>query len=199
MTAIASTRFDNSLRYRDEADPRQVQFTPAYILDPVREWLGVIDLDPCTTPDNPVDALRFYAPPADGAALPWDVDTIFVNPPYGKARERWVRRCIEAAQAGSAVALLIPAHTDTRIFALAMETATWAVFVKGRIKFGVLRPNRRQAAASHPSVLIGWGDEVSPDLAALGTPMEYVRQINRDLSLAQPEPAESQGPDGGRT
>lgn len=34
--------------------------------------------------------------------------------------------------------------------------ATSFVFIRGRVKFGVLRPNRRQVAASHPSALIGW-------------------------------------------
>jgi hypothetical protein len=94
-TARASTRFSNDLRYRDEAGPRQVQLTPRYILRPVREALGgAIDLDPCTLADNPTEAARFYYPPMDGATLSWDAERIFVNPPYGKARERWVRRCI---------------------------------------------------------------------------------------------------------
>jgi hypothetical protein len=156
-------------------------------LEPVRDWRGGIDLDPCTTPDNPTEAREFYAPPQDGAVMPWTLGSVFVNPPYGKARERWVRRCVQAAQNGSTVVLLIPAHTDTSIFHLALETATWVVFIKGRVKFGVLRPNRRQAAASHPSALIGWGDEVSPMLSALGTPMEYVRQVNRDAALRSPD------------
>lgn len=153
----AAHRFDNALRYRDEADPRQVQLTPPYILEPVRSTFGGrIGLDPCTLPDNPTDAERFYCPPQDGAALPWDSDRIYVNPPYGKARERWVRRCIVAGAEGRRVILLIPAHTDTRTFQTALESASSILFVRGRVKFGVLRPNRRQAAASHPSALIGW-------------------------------------------
>lgn len=153
----AAFRFDNALRYRLEDHPKQTAWTPRYILDPVRDLFGgVIELDPCTTPDNPVDALRFYTPPQDGAALPWDAATIFVNPPYGKARERWVDRCIEAGKAGSKVVLLIPAHTDTRIMQKALYSASSVLFLKGRVKFGVLRPNRRQVAASHPSALIAW-------------------------------------------
>ena len=152
----AADRFDNSLRYRSEDHPNQTQLTPAYILDPVRLDLGGIELDPCTMPDNPVAAERFYAPPDDGAGLSWDAASIFVNPPYGKARERWVTRCIDAADAGSRVVLLIPAHTDTRVFASIIDTASVIVFIQGRVKFGVLRPNRRQVAASHPSALIGW-------------------------------------------
>lgn len=36
------------------------------------------------------------------------------------------------------------------------------LFTKGRVKFGVLRPNRRQVAASHPSALICWNVDVEP-------------------------------------
>lgn len=153
----AADRFDNALRYRAEDHPNQTALTPGYILAPVRAALGGrIELDPCTTSDNPVDAIRFYAPPQDGATLPWDADTIYVNPPYGKARERWVQRCLEASADGRRVILLIPAHTDTRIFQAAVRSSTAFVLIRGRVKFGVLRPNRRQVAASHPSALIGW-------------------------------------------
>lgn len=157
----ASTRFSNGLRYRAEDHENQCQLTPAYVLDPVRAALGgVIELDPCTASDNPVKAERYYCPPTDGAAELWDAATIFVNPPYSKARERWVRRCIEAGRYGSRVVLLMPAATDTRIFQDAAASATAVVFIRGRVKFGVLRDNRRQAAASHPSALIGWNTDL---------------------------------------
>jgi hypothetical protein len=153
----AAHRFNNDLRYRDEDHPNQTQLTPDYVLDPVRVALGGrIELDPCTEPDNPTGAARFYSLPVDGVTQPWYAESIFVNPPYGKAREPWVRRCIQAGALGQSVVLLIPAHTDTRIFQEALRTAMEVVFIKGRVKFGILRPNRRQVAASHPSALIGW-------------------------------------------
>ena len=153
----ATHRFNNALRYRDESDPAQVAITPAYILDPVREALGgTISLDPCTEPENPTGAERFYTPPQDGGALPWDADSVYCNPPYGRARERWVDRCIRAGLDGARVVLLMPAHTDTRCFQHAARMADDVLFVRGRVKFGVLRPNRRQAAASHPSALLAW-------------------------------------------
>jgi hypothetical protein len=156
----AKHRFDNDLRYRSEKHPWQIALTPPYVLDPVRADLGGIELDPCTTETNPVGADRFYAPPQDGLALPWDARTIFCNPPYGKAREPWVRRCIDAANAGAAVILLMPAHTDTRIFHEVVASDPEILFVKGRLKFGILRPNLRQVAASHPSALFCWGAEM---------------------------------------
>lgn len=157
----ASSRFSNDLRYRDGLHPKQTHLTPEYVLDPVRDSLGGIELDPCTEPDNPIGAERFYTSEDDGLKCPWDADTIWCNPPYGKAREPWVRKCISSGELGSRVALLIPSHTDTRIFQEAMHSADTVVFVKGRVKFGVPRANGRQMAASHPSAILGWNTALS--------------------------------------
>ena len=172
MSATRFGRFaSNDIRYRDGKHPNQTQFTPEYVLDPVRIDLGgAIDVDPCTTPDNPVGARWFFTPEHDGLRYRWDAYgsdppetrslSIFVNPPYSKAREPWVKHCIEVGERGHRVILLIPAATDTRIFQKAVSTSTAVVFVKGRVKFGTLRPNRRQHAASHPSALIGWNTDL---------------------------------------
>ena len=165
----AAHRFDNDLRYRSGTHDMQRQLTPPYVLEPARQALGgLIDLDPCTEPDNPTAAAKIYTVDDDGLAQPWDAQAIYVNPPYGKAREPWVLRCVDAAAEGRSVVLLIPAHTDTRIFQKAMETASWVLLIKGRVKFGVLRQNRRQEAASHPSALIGWNADPGP-VSHLGT------------------------------
>lgn len=163
-TSVAAHRFNNDLRYRDGDHPNQRQITPPYVLEPVREALGgVIELDPCTEPDNPCGALRWFTAQENGLLKPWHAsNTIYVNPPYSKAREPWVRKCIEAACDRAKVILLMPAATDTRIFQEAMDSASEVVFIKGRVKFGVLRENRRQEAASHPSALLGWNVDLAP-------------------------------------
>lgn len=177
--SLALFRFDNELRRRPEHAAEQVHLTPDYVLDPVRAVLGGrIELDPCTTPENPVGADRFYALPDDGAAQSWDAATIFCNPPYGEARVRWARRCAEAGAAGSHVVLLIPAHTDTRIWHEAMASATSLLFIKGRVKFGVPRGNGRQVAASHPSALVAW----NVDLRQIG-------QLGTAIALQNPPPS----------
>jgi DNA N-6-adenine-methyltransferase (Dam) len=155
--------FDNELRNRADDHPNQIQLTPAYIVDAVRIALGgTIELDPCTTPENPVGAQRFYTPPQDGSLEPWDAETIFCNPPYCLARKKWVQRCLEAGLNGSAVILLIPAHTDTLPFHLAAEWATAVLFLKGRVRFGVPRPSGMgMMAATHGSALIGWNTDLA--------------------------------------
>lgn len=155
--SVAAHRFNNDLRYRDAQHPDNTQFTPGYVLDLVRDDLDIIDLDPCTTKDNPVGANRFYTPEDDGLKQSWLwTSSIFVNPPYAKAREPWVHLCMVHGALGIPVVLLIPAATDTRVFQRAAASASAIVFVRGRLKFGTLRPNRRQIAASHPSALIAW-------------------------------------------
>lgn len=155
--STASHRFNNELRYREGDHQRQRQLTPAYLLEPVRIALGgEIELDPCTESDNPTGATQYFTREDDGLQQLWRGMTIYCNPPYGKAREPWVNRCIEAAASGRKVVLLIPSHTDTRLVQRCFATATSVCFIKGRVKFGIPRSNGRQEAASHPSALFGW-------------------------------------------
>lgn len=167
-------RFDNNKRRRPDEHARQAMLTPKYVLEPVRELLGRFDVDPCTEPDNPTGANLFYCLPLDGCAMPWIGETVWCNPPYGEARDRWVDRCISEAAAGKQIVLLIPAHPDTRTFQKAVAASTSILFAKGRLKFGVLRENRRQEAASHGSALIGFNVDLSP-LSKLGVVLRIAK------------------------
>ena len=166
---VAAHRFDNAKRRRPDHHARQAMLTPPYVLEPVRELLGGIGLDPCTEPDNPTGAAKWYSLPADGCALPWDAPTVWCNPPYGEARDRWVDRCIAEGMARKVV-LLIPAHTETRTFQRALKACTSVLLVQARLRFGVLRDNRRQEAASHGSAMFGFAVDLSP-LRGLGVPL----------------------------
>lgn len=167
--SVAAYRFDNEKRRRPDSHARAAMLTPAYLLEPVRRLLGGIGLDPCTDPDNPTRAEMFYHLPDDGCLLPWDAGTVYCNPPYGEARNRWVERCILEGQRRK-VCLLIPSHTETKIFQTALTACVSVLFINARLRFGVLRENRRQEAASHGSALFGFGVDVSP-LKSLGVVM----------------------------
>ena len=168
VASRAAHRFDNNKRRRPHDHDRQRMLTPAYVLQPIRALLGGrIDLDPCTEQDNPTDARKFYALPQDGSKLSWDAKNVFCNPPYGEARNVWVRRCVKSGLERPTV-LLIPAHTETRIVQYAMTSCNSVCFVRGRLRFGVVRDNGRQEAASHGSVIFGFGLDVTP-LEMLGT------------------------------
>jgi hypothetical protein len=92
-------------------------------------------------------------------------------------RDRWVDRCIAEAGRGACVVLLMPSSTDTRTFQKAFASSTTCLFLRGRVKFWVLRENRRQEAASHGSALFGFGVDLEPlvDLGVIARPV--VRQL----------------------
>lgn len=161
--------------------------TPPYILEPVRQLLGGIGLDPCTEPDNPTQAAMFYHLPQDGASLPWEAATVWCNPPYGEARDRWVDRCIAEGRTRK-VCLLIPAHTETRTCQRALAACSSALFVRARLRFGVLRDNGRQEAASHGSILFGFGVDVSP-LHTHGVVLRPNPRVDRAAASAAPSPS----------
>ena len=163
---VAMHRFDNAKRRRPDDHARQAMLTPEYVMEPVRALLGVIGLDPCTEPDNPTGAAKWYSLPSDGCSLPWDAETVWCNPPYGEAKNRWVDRCIQEG-ATRKVLLLIPSHTETRTFQRALAACTSVLMIRARLRFGVLRDNGTQEAASHGSAMFGFGVDLAP-LADLG-------------------------------
>jgi len=106
----------------------------------------------------------------DGCQMLWEAPSVFCNTPYGEGRDRWVERSIAAAF-NRKIVLLIPAHTETRIFQRARLACTSVLFAKARPRFGVLRENRRRAAASHGSAIFGLGVDLC-SFASLGVVME---------------------------
>lgn len=112
-------------------------------------------LDPCSDgKNNKCD--KFYTIEDDGLTQDWGGETVFMNPPYGRAIKDWVAKARrEAEKPNTVVVGLIPARTDTRywhehIFGVASEI----IFVKGRLKFG-----DGKNSAPFPSAVIVWGKE----------------------------------------
>lgn len=178
--SIAANRFDNAKRRRPGDHDRQRMLTPDYVLEPIRALLGGIGLDPCTESDNPTRARKFYALPQDGLELSWESRSVFCNPPYGEARNRWVARCVASGDERPTV-LLIPAHTETQTAQLALRECSSVLFVQARLRFAVVRANRRHEAASHGSMILGFGVDLTP-LADLGTVFGEPVATRRDMT-----------------
>ena len=162
--------WDNSLRHRPESDAGNIALTPTWLVDRIRADVfgGRIDLDPATTPENPVGAERFIALPEDGILTPWSGPHIFCNPPYGSTLPHWVEKCIQNASTAKIV-LLIPARVETRWFQLALRNASDTLFFSKRLQFGKWGAfgGRAGRNAPFPSVLFAFGADLAP-LADLG-------------------------------
>ncbi len=124
--------------------------TPENVLELVRK-VGPIALDPCTSAENPTGAEHFccqvtvqdddgrpvVASYSDGLQRRWSDfrGLVYVNPPYGRALPQWVDKCIQEAERGAEIILLVPSRTDTRWWHKAANEATSCAFWKGRMTF----------------------------------------------------------------
>jgi phage N-6-adenine-methyltransferase len=121
--------------------------TPARLLEPIRQALGGIDLDPCTDDDNPTGATRYYTPETDGLSAgltgKWS-GGVFVNPPCGREIKSWVNAACNTAslngcggvgQHRARIVMLVPARTHTRWWAQLWRYTHDCTFVRGTVKF----------------------------------------------------------------
>jgi phage N-6-adenine-methyltransferase len=116
--------------------------TPRKLYDELNEEFH-FDLDPCTTPDNPLQISYYYTVAEDGLKQSWNVGngnhwgSVFVNPPYGKNIIQWVKKASdESINHNITVVMLLPARTDTRFFHdYIYNKPNVEVRFRGRLKF----------------------------------------------------------------
>ena len=123
--------------------------TPQWLFDSLDKEFG-FTLDPCALPSN-AKCKRYFTPQDNGLLQDWEGDTVFCNPPYGKAIANWVRKCSEESKKPNTIIVgLIPARTDTRYFHdYIYGKAKEIRFIKGRLKFGGAK-----TSAPFPSMIV---------------------------------------------
>jgi site-specific DNA-methyltransferase (adenine-specific) len=110
--------------------------TPQDFFDKLNWRFGPFDLDPCATTHN-TKCANFYTEAEDGLTKDWGGHIVFVNPPYGRGIDQWIRKAYsESQKQHTRVVMLIPARTDTRYWHDFVMKAKEIHFVKGRLKFG---------------------------------------------------------------
>lgn len=91
-------------------------------------------LDAAATDEN-AKCERYFMTAKDGLAQSWHGETVWLNPPYGRAVGKWIEKARLEAENGATVVCLIPARTDTRYFHEHCFKGE-VRFVRGRLKFG---------------------------------------------------------------
>ncbi len=86
--------------------------TPLWLFEALSAEFA-FSLDPCATAAN-AKCRRFFCKAEDGLRQDWGRETVFMNPPYGRAIGGWVQKAFESSQQGALVVCLLPARTDTR-------------------------------------------------------------------------------------
>ncbi|HCW04979.1 MAG TPA: adenine methyltransferase [Clostridium sp.] len=118
-------------------------------------------LDPCATKENHL-CDKYYTIKDDGLLQDWSGETVFVNPPYGRAIKDWVKKCYdEYVNNRITVVMLIPARTDTvwqheYIF----KEASVVCFIKGRLKFANKFVTGKIHPAPFPSQIVIFANKV---------------------------------------
>lgn len=94
-------------------------FTPPKYLKEVVEVLGWIDLDPASCPEAQVhvQAKRYFTRQENGLLRPWH-GKIFLNPPYGKTRNRsnqgiWSQKLIDEYNKGNVTEAILLTNAQT--------------------------------------------------------------------------------------
>lgn len=140
--------------------------TPEDFLERVRQ-VNSIYLDPCSNVFSTVRAKKKVTPPQDGLTVPWTCDPVndglvYVNPPYGKALPKWVKKAAhEALENDCEIIMLTPSRTDTRWFHDGILSSADALcFVKGRLKFIDGVTGLKSNPATFPSLVTYWGRNI---------------------------------------
>lgn len=164
--------------HESTADAPFEWYTPPIIF----ERMGVeFDLDPCSPGAGKsfVPARKHLTIVDDGLATPWDKkDFAFVNPPYGRETQKWMRKL---AEHGNGIALVF-ARTDVAWFQEVADRTSAICFVSGRIRFykGNLVDQGDTPGAG--SMLVGFGERAKDVLIHSELGAVFLPQARRSLS-----------------
>jgi len=91
---------------------KQDYVTPQNLYDKLNREFG-FTLDPCSTHEN-AKCKNHYTINENGLKQDWGAGIVFMNPPYGREINKWVKKAYDESLKGTTVVCLLPARTDTR-------------------------------------------------------------------------------------
>ena len=134
--------------------------TPPKYVQPITEFFGNIDLDPCSNDESIIGASVEWKD--NGLTNDWSkYETIFVNPPYGKQTNKtsiydWLKKCHET---DAEIIALIPVATNTKHWKEFIFTSNVICFLADtRLKF-LIDGNINNKGASMACCLVYWGND----------------------------------------
>jgi phage N-6-adenine-methyltransferase len=113
-------------------------------------------IDVCASEEN-AKCQTFFTEDVDGLSQEWNAATCWMNPPYGRAIGKWMKKAYEESLKGATVVCLVPARTDTawwHDFAMKGKIE----FLRGRVKF--IHPVEKVSRpAPFPSAIVVFNDK----------------------------------------
>lgn len=117
--------------------------TPQGFFDTLAAEFG-FTVDVCASQGN-AKCERYFDRAVDGLAQQW-TGVAWMNPPYGRGIDRWVRKAYESARVGATVVCLLPARTDTAYWHDYVMRASELRLIRGRLHFTGAHHQGRLAA-----------------------------------------------------
>ena len=106
--------------------------TPSDIFDPLDDEFH-FTLDVAASHTN-AKCDNYYTEEDDALTQSW-IGTCWMNPPYGRALRRFVKKAYESAQCGSTVVCLIPVRANTKWWHQYVMRASEIRLINGEVKF----------------------------------------------------------------
>lgn len=114
-------------------------YTPERYIEPFRNLVGRIDLDPasCKEANVVVKAVKFFSIDDDGLRKQWK-GAVWLNPPYGSGSvEPFCVKLLKELDSGrcTSAALLVNNATETQWFQMSLKQCNAVCFLSSRIQF----------------------------------------------------------------
>lgn len=87
--------------------------TPEEVLEPVRRFFGLIELDPCSNEWSTVGARISYTIDDDGLSRPWNEANGFVNPPWSNCAPFCFKGICDHIDYGIELLYWLPCYPET--------------------------------------------------------------------------------------
>ena len=115
--------------------------TPQNLFDELNEEFN-FTLDVCATIQS-AKCKRFFTKEDNALIQDWSKDICFINPPYSRIQDKFVKKAKEESTKGATIVCLLPARTDTKRFFNYIwdeklhrpKERVEVRFIKGRLKF----------------------------------------------------------------
>lgn len=106
--------------------------TPQFLFDMLNDEFH-FTLDVCANEYN-YKCPNYFTKEQDGLSQPW-TGTVWMNPPYGRGIDKWLRKAYLSKLEGTLCVCLIPSRTDTRWWHDYVMRASEIRFLTKRLKF----------------------------------------------------------------
>jgi phage N-6-adenine-methyltransferase len=113
-------------------------------------------LDVCANFDNHKCA-GYYTPELDGLSMNWVAHghkSIWMNPPYGREIQKWMKKAHEASLHGTVVVALIPNRSNAPWWHDYVMKAAEIRFIKHKVAFDVPNPEQDKGVPFWGSVIV---------------------------------------------